>query len=335
MRKHAAAYNNQKLLCTCKHLKEKVFDNIAGPLAVLRDDCEVLFPNTASGLQRPAGPQRRSSLSKCRACDLGPCILALPLHEVLAKSAGEETVTQHECELESGDLLRLQISDLGIRQAFFLMLRDAAERQADTGRRTPLASELNHRIKNALQIASSIASETARHSTSVDGFLSAYEGRLSAFGQVQTMLSRNDWGPVELQAILDQAICLHDLEERRVKIAPGPAVEVPPPEALSLRLVLHELFTNALTHGALSVSGGRVDVSWKTTAGGESTVYFHWKETGGPRVAPPRKKGFGTELIELLLPFDLNGRARLRFESPGLRCELEFPLPEPGPVTLS
>ena len=330
MRKHAYDENNRKPLPASKHLKEKIFDEIPAPLAVIGSGCEILFTNTAFCSEIPVSPAKASCFSMCRACDAGPCTLALPLQDALAKHrAGAEAVSHYECETAGERAVLLRISDLD--RTFLVMVEDVND---PAKQKRLLVSELNHKLKNALQIAKSLATQTARHSTSMESFLSAFDGRLSALAQAQTLLP-NLWSPVQIQTILEQAVSLHDLDEQRVRIASSPAVEIPPQEALSLRLALHELFTNALKHGALSVAAGRVDVSWKATAGDGTRVHLLWKEMDGPKVVAPQKTGFGTEFIELLLPFDLDCKANLRFMSQGLQCELEFPLPKSGRVIWS
>jgi two-component sensor histidine kinase len=122
----------------------------------------------------------------------------------------------------------------------------------------------------------------------------------------------------------------------------GQSIRVSPKVAMSLAVVLHELATNATKYGALSVPAGRVDISWSTLNEDPSSLRLRWRETGGPPVKPPAKKGFGTTLIERSLPHDLGGSVALRFLANGLEAELTFPLAhnfaavepfdEPGPA---
>ena len=96
--------------------------------------------------------------------------------------------------------------------------------------------------------------------------------------------------------------------------------------ALSLSMVIHELSTNATKYGALSEKGGRVSIAWFVSADIPKRFIMHWKESGGPRVAEPSRKSFGSKLIEQALPGQLKGEARLRFEPSGLSCEINIPL---------
>ena len=92
-------------------------------------------------------------------------------------------------------------------------------------------------------------------------------------------------------------------------------------------MTLHELATNAAKYGALSTESGAIEVSWRpeaTAAGGQLVLL--WQESGGPPVAPPARRSFGTELIEGGIAYELAGKVRLEFPPQGVRCELRFPL---------
>jgi two-component sensor histidine kinase len=91
-------------------------------------------------------------------------------------------------------------------------------------------------------------------------------------------------------------------------------------------LIVHELATNAAKHGALSVPGGRVELSWSGAAASDDTFRLAWREAGGPLVRPPTRRGFGRTLIEGVVAYELSGRARLDFREDGLAYDLEAPL---------
>jgi two-component sensor histidine kinase len=94
-----------------------------------------------------------------------------------------------------------------------------------------------------------------------------------------------------------------------------------------MALALHELGTNAVKYGALSTDAGRVRVEWQRAAGSEPTLAVTWREENGPRVAPPVRRGFGTDLIGRALAADLNGDVALDFRPEGLVCSISAPLP--------
>jgi two-component system CheB/CheR fusion protein len=92
-------------------------------------------------------------------------------------------------------------------------------------------------------------------------------------------------------------------------------------------LAIHEVATNALKYGALSRAGGRIEVSWRIDeAASPPQLIFDWTEQGGPKVAAPQRKGFGTELLERTMAFELKGSTVLTFDPAGVRCVVTVPL---------
>lgn len=105
----------------------------------------------------------------------------------------------------------------------------------------------------------------------------------------------------------------------------GPPVMMKPQAALFMSLVMHELATNAAKYGALSVAGGRVDVAWRIIGGAPPRLELTWTEHGGPRIAGPMKRGFGTELIERGVRFELQGEAKIEVVDGSLQCKMIVP----------
>jgi two-component sensor histidine kinase len=108
-------------------------------------------------------------------------------------------------------------------------------------------------------------------------------------------------------------------------------VQLTPKQALSLALSLHELSTNATKYGSLSVPGGSLHVTWDCRPeGGKRRLYFEWREAGGPVVAPPTRRGFGSRLIEGTLSADFEGALKIDYRPEGLTCTFESLLPASG-----
>jgi two-component sensor histidine kinase len=136
---------------------------------------------------------------------------------------------------------------------------------------------------------------------------------------------------VGLRQVIDRILepfGLHDLRTQRFSAA-GDDVRLQPKAALSLAMVFHELATNAAKHGALSTDAGRVSLTWQVEPFSKgSRIQLHWKESGGPPVAPPGRKGFGSRLIERGLAQELNGEVCLVYDPTGVSCQIAMPLPE-------
>ena len=112
----------------------------------------------------------------------------------------------------------------------------------------------------------------------------------------------------------------------------GPEVCLTPKAAETLVLAIHELATNALKYGALSVNAGRVTITWNVAQDGQGRRYMNllWEEAGGPAVRKPERAGFGTRLIAKTFGRESGGQAQLEYRRAGLRCVLELPLSTPG-----
>jgi two-component sensor histidine kinase len=135
-------------------------------------------------------------------------------------------------------------------------------------------------------------------------------------------LTEQNWGGASLERVVVDATEHLAAEPGRFTIA-GDPLRLSPRAALALALALHELGTNAAKYGALSVEGGEVAIGWRIEGG---RLALEWKETGGPPVEEPRRRGFGSRLIERGLEADLGGGARLQFEPDGLRCVVDASL---------
>ena len=122
-------------------------------------------------------------------------------------------------------------------------------------------------------------------------------------------------------------IAPHEGEIGRFSVS-GPFVALTPQAAVTVSLALHELCTNAAKYGALSVPEGRVAIVWSLTDLTDSARFvWTWSESGGPTVKPPSHRGFGSSLIERVLPMELNGLVSVTYPSSGLVCVLEAPVP--------
>lgn len=195
-----------------------------------------------------------------------------------------------------------------------------------------LVNELNHRVKNTLATVQSVAAQSLRGATSVDSAKTAFEARLMALSRAHNILTRENWEGANLRTIAAEVLePYRSGREDRFRIG-GPEMRVSPANAVSIAMGLHELTTNAVKYGALTTEKGRVDVSWSVDhKDGRRYARLVWSESGGPRVAPPTRKGFGTRLIERGLATDLGG-ARLDYRPEGLVCTLVWALDPPSPA---
>lgn len=208
------------------------------------------------------------------------------------------------------------------------MAQDVTERKTAEQHKKLLLDELNHRVKNTLATVQALAAHTARSSHSAEDFRQRFEPRLLALSSAHDRLTKNDWRGVHLKDIVEGELQAHKGAESRIS-AEGPDIVLPPRVSLSLSMALHELATNALKYGALSVPDGRIDVEWSVArdASGRypTRLCISWEESGGPRVEKPQSEGFGSRLLRVT-GAELRGEITTDWRPQGLKWELGFPL---------
>lgn len=212
---------------------------------------------------------------------------------------------------------------------FLKILRDRTAQKHEEEQRRLLLAELNHRVKNTLAIVQSFVTQTARGAESAAVLREALETRLDALAALHDLLTREGWRGAGLADVVHATLAPFEDGAGRAE-AQGPGLRLMPNAALVLSMALHELATNAAKYGALSVLDGRVEVSWRLDrpahAPSGATLDLLWRERGGPAVAMPPRRGFGSRLIEAGVTYQLGGDVRLAFEAEGVECRFRIPL---------
>lgn len=204
------------------------------------------------------------------------------------------------------------------------MLVDITERKAAIERQQLMINELNHRVKNTLSVVQSLAHLTLRNDTSAEG-LGNFEARLQAMSAAHDVLTARSWEGAQLGELVKKALDPLCVLPGRYT-ATGPDVDLPARPAVALSMALHELCTNAIKHGSLSVPAGKIDVSWRYEA---EQLSLTWREHGGPPVSPPVRRGFGMQMLKRALTHEFGGSVTLDFEPEGLRCHIVGRLASP------
>ena len=208
-------------------------------------------------------------------------------------------------------------------------IQDISDRKAAERGQQILIAELNHRVKNMLAVVQAIAHQTFR-GTSDEAAAQTFSGRLSALAAAHNSLTQSSWAAAQVHDIAVSVLDHLGRESGRVQIEGPRNAEVPPQLAVNIAIALHELATNAIKYGALSVPSGRVQLSWSIIRHSEPRLHIRWLELDGPEVEPPRREGFGTRMLRRLLASQLDGSVRLDFNPGGLDCAIEAPLSEPS-----
>jgi two-component sensor histidine kinase len=188
-----------------------------------------------------------------------------------------------------------------------------------------LLGELRHRMKNLLALVQSLARQTAVEGRSGKEYRDAFLGRFQALAQAHD-LAFTEQGGAQLSDLVQRTLKPYSTDQMAVVVIPGPAVTLKSAQVTPVNMILHELATNAVKHGALSMPGGQVRVSWELEEGDAKRLHLRWQEQGGPEVRPPTVRGFGVRLVEFAATRELEGRAELTFAPEGLVAEIILPL---------
>jgi two-component sensor histidine kinase len=198
--------------------------------------------------------------------------------------------------------------------------QDITERKQAEEQMRILAREVDHRAKNLLALVQATVHLT-KAETAHD-FKTAIEGRIRALSNAHTLLAQSRWAGADLRTLVTEELAPYCPEGVSRADVDGPDLFLRPQSAQSIAMVLHELTTNAVKYGALSVSSGRVRVAWSRTS--EGMLVLCWSETDGPPVKPPARKGFGTRVIDSVVRAE-KGEARYDWSPDGLACEISIP----------
>jgi two-component system, chemotaxis family, CheB/CheR fusion protein len=233
---------------------------------------------------------------------------------------------------KDGSLIDISITVSPIRDAKGAVIgaskigRDITERKRREELVDLLAREVDHRSKNLLALVQATVHLT--QAETAEELKAAISGRLQALSNAHTLLAQSRWEGADLYRLIAEELspyCEHGEARAEIK---GPSLVLEPMTAQSIAVTLHELTTNAVKYGALSASGGRLQVVWRRPSDGG--LVLRWTETGGPAVTPPTRRGFGTRIIDRMIRDQLKGTVHFDWRNEGLVCEIAIPEPVPA-----
>lgn len=200
-------------------------------------------------------------------------------------------------------------------------LVDITERKLAEERLSIVARELRHRVKNSLAVVQAIAYQTFRAQSDTDTAMQTFLGRLRALSTAtDIVLDGDEASDADLLDVVHSITKPYRISGLDPFIVNGTTLRLRGKVVTAIGMVLHELCTNAVKYGALSLPTGQVTLEWQIAEGGK--IALDWQEGGGPTVLQPARKGFGTRLLELLVAGELRGSLGLAFEPAGLRCRI-------------
>ena len=199
---------------------------------------------------------------------------------------------------------------------------NAARKQAQEQQEL-LIAELNHRVRNILNLIRGIVGQGKGGAATVDEYSAVLDSRIHALARAHDQLTEKEWGWVPLTRLIEtEANAFLGERAARVQVT-GDTIELSPASFTTMALVIHELVTNSAKYGSLRGDAGQLRIEIKVQDDGAATLA--WRESGGPRVEKPVRQGFGTTIIERSIPFELNGSAEVRYAPEGFEADFRLP----------
>jgi two-component system CheB/CheR fusion protein len=325
--------SKQVEIAAARDYAEAIVETIRDPLLALSGDLRVISANSAFHETFGISP---ADTTGCLVYDLVDGQWNIPPLRTLLEELipNRQQIADYEIELEVPrrgkrcmmlNARRIDGDDTR-GELVILALEDITERRDSARHQELLVGELSHRVKNTLAVVQSIAVQTLRYSDSLEYFGEAFKGRLQALAGANDAIVDGSWKGVTLRHIVHRSLRPFAVD-RQVALGDGPDIDLRPQASLALAMILHELATNAVKYGALSVAKGRVLIAWRiNSADTEPRIEVDWTESHGPPVQEPTRRGQGTRFIERSIAYELKGKSSVNFEQDGLRATLTFPM---------
>ncbi|WP_147127274.1 HWE histidine kinase domain-containing protein [Shimia ponticola] len=224
-----------------------------------------------------------------------------------------------KAEMKAADALRVTLLEVVLKLAD----ETNATRQRAQEQQELLIAELNHRVRNILNLIQGLMNQGRGDAVTIDDYCRVLDDRIRSMARAHDQLTQTEWGWVPFERLVKtETEAFISSKNARVTFE-GDAVALSPNGFTTMALVVHELMTNSAKYGALSDGSGGVQLSVRANADGSANII--WAESGGPAVQAPTRKGFGTTIIERSIPFELKGTAKVNYRMTGLEAEFWLP----------
>ncbi len=221
-------------------------------------------------------------------------------------------------EKRVADTIRVTLIEVILRLAD----EASAVRQQANERQEILIAELNHRVRNILSLISGLIRQSRTSDGDIGEYVGQLEGRVQALSRAHDQITRDHWAPASLRSLLQAEAAAYLGKNAARVVMRGEEVLLGPQAFSTAALVFHELVTNSAKYGSLCDSG-TVSVAW--TEDDTGNLLVEWRESDGPPVKAPKRQGFGTTIIRHSIPYDLGGKAEVRYEPKGLQADFTIP----------
>lgn len=280
-----------------------------------RDYIVLCRREVASSVKWAGNPNKPVALGK-----FGARLTPRSSFDVWQEVVRNSCVTWTSGERRAAEALRITLLEVILRMSDATIKERAKAQESQE----ILIAELNHRVRNILNLIKGLINQSKDNTNSISEFTNILGGRIHALALAHDQITQKNWSPASLQELIQtEAAAYLDRKKDRLNID-GPDALVTPPAFTTLSLVIHELMTNSMKYGALRDTQGRVDVRMSKHSDGALDIT--WLESGGPPIqAPPTRKGFGTTIIERSIPYELKGTANVSYMPTGLKADFRIP----------
>ncbi len=236
--------------------------------------------------------------------------------QAIVEGQSEEWLGSH---FHAAEQLRITFLEVVLR----LVEEASQQRKHATEKQELLIAELNHRVRNILSLVRSLINQTRTGHMTTSDFARVLDSRIQALARAHDQITKDNWSPAPLKRLIETEAEGYLQDRKNRVVLSGDNVLLVPTAYSSVALVVHELVTNSAKYGALSVRSGRVDIMLQRQS--DMSLALHWRESGGPAVQMPTRKGFGTTIIERTIPYELQGTASVDYAVTGLSAEFHVP----------
>ncbi len=224
-----------------------------------------------------------------------------------------------ESEKDIAEALRVTLLEIILRLTDDAMTERAKAQQ----QQELLIAELNHRVRNILNLIRGLINQSKNDAKDIETFIEIIGGRVSSLASAHDNLTRSNWSHAPFSELIEtEANAYLSSKKDRLTIS-GPEAMVSPEAYTVLALVMHEMITNSAKYGSLSDSAGTLEVS--VDRDDHDDLRIVWREQGGPPVKPPTRRGFGSTIIERSIPYELKGTANIEYRLEGVEATFCVP----------
>lgn len=249
--------------------------------------------------------------------------MAHPISRSMAEGRRLAARTKDGTEIAVNIAMNPVVLDSSQVAVILSVIDNSARERAD--RSELFVKELTHRARNMFAIISAISRQIAKYSTSIAEFQVALDSRLNALSTSYQVFEKENWQAAPIRDLVRSQISFLVKQDTPQIDLSGPKIRLQPTPAEYLGLAIHELATNAVKHGALSVPTGAVNIRWAVDEQAK-TFEFHWLEHDGPPVTPSERQGFGSAILKSIVPAACSGTASLAVTPTGMSWKLNAPL---------